>query len=98
MTLRSFSMKTKIDPAWDAALRAAYERIAWDHEVSADTIAETDAYRDLLFEAVTCLNPTVNWSKDEMSHRLTILRRRKGGLRSLKDILATKRAQGVGSN
>lgn len=85
-------MKTRIDPAWDAALRLAYERIAWEHEVSADTIAETDHFRGLLSELVPCLNSAVGWSKDEMSHRLTVLRRRKGGIRPLKDILAEKRA------
>jgi hypothetical protein len=47
----------------------------------------------LLSERVQQLNPSVNWSKDEMSHRLTILRRKKKGLRPLKEILATKQQQ-----
>jgi hypothetical protein len=83
-------MKTKVDPAWDTALRQAYEEIASAHEVSADTIAETDTFRAMLSERVPQINPNVNWSKDELSHRLTILRRKKNGLRPLKEILAAK--------
>ncbi len=86
-------MKTKVDPAWDAALRQTYAELAWAHEVSADTIAETDTLRDLLFDRVQQINPNVNWSKDEMSHRLTILRRKKQGLRPLKEILKAKQEQ-----
>jgi hypothetical protein len=86
-------MKTKVDPAWDAALRQAYEEIATAHEVSADTISTTATLRDLLSERVQQINPNVNWSKDEMSHRLTILRRKKKGLRPLKELLAAKQTQ-----
>lgn len=85
-------MKTKVDPAWDTALRQAYEEIATAHEVSADTISTTAHLRESLAERVRQIKPDINWSQDEMSHRLTILRRKKNGLRPLKVLLAAKRS------
>jgi hypothetical protein len=86
-------IQARTNPAWDAALRQAYEEVAREHEVSADAIAETDAYRDLLFQRIHELDASIDWSKDEACKRLTSLRRRKNNLKTLRMILSEKRSE-----
>lgn len=82
-------MNIRSNATVDKALVDACRTLAWEHEVSSETIVNTDSLLDQLVQQVRSV---CDWAKDRIRQRVVALRKQ-SKMFKLSDLLAEKYGQ-----